>query len=245
MDSIAQVNAHAYNSMASSWEDAMKTNVGHKYLEKPAMRAELPDSLEGQTVLSIGVGTGGELEEILKRTPHHLVGIDISRELLNLASEKYPSIEFVEMDMERMSFPDETFDFIYSSLVFEYARDWDTFLKEVYRVLKPNGVLLFSTHNPSYWALKPATGREYTNTRGVTLKEHSATLPGDVEVVFYNHSNQESIREALEYACFGIEAFYTPSVVEADPEEDEKDKYDALKEKNAKNPLFLIIKAEK
>jgi len=245
MDTIAQANAQAYNSMASSWEEAMKTNVGHKYLEKPAMRAELPDSFEGQTVLSIGVGTGGELEEILKRAPLRLTGIDISKQLLGIASEKFPSIEFAEMNMEHMSFPDETFDFIYSSLVFEYARDWDTFLKEVHRILKPGGILLFSTHNPSYWALKPATGREYTNARGITLKEHSATLPGDVEVIFYNHPDQESIRSALEYAGFGILAFYTPSVIEIRPETAEEENYNALKEKNAKNPLFLIIKSEK
>lgn len=245
MMDLVQKNASVYNASAQSWEDAMKTNVGHKYLEKPAMDAELPGTLEDKEVLSIGVGTGDELKEILKRNPARVVGIDISRELLKIAAQKYPTVEFKEMDMTQMDFADEEFDVVYSSLTFHYALDWDVLLKEIKRVLKKGGTLLFSTHNPQYWGLKPATGNEHSNGRGITLKEHTALLPGDVAITFYNHPSQDSIKEALEHAGFSIESFFTPKVIEAEVHNDEKEKYEELKTKNSSIPLFLIVKATK
>lgn len=244
-DTVVQKNRQAYNTKAQSWEDEMKTNVGHKYLEKPAMDNELPETLEDQSVLSIGVGSGDELKEILRRNPTRVVGIDISSELLKIAAQKYPSVELKEIDMTQMSFTDGEFDFVYSSLTLHYAPDWDALLKEISRVLKQGGTLLFSTHNPPYWSLKPTTGNKSTNERGITLTEHTATLPGNVEITFYNHPDQASIKDALEHAGFVVQSFFTPSAVDAEIEGEEGEWYRELKEKNAKNPLFLIAKAKK
>lgn len=244
-DSVINKNRLAYNSKAHSWDDEIGTNVGHKYLEKPAMDNELPDTLAGQSVLCIGVGSGDELKEILDRKPKRVVGIDISDELLKLAKQKYLSVDMREMDMTKMSFADGGFDFVYSSLAFHYAPDWDVLLKEVNRVLKQGGTLLFSTHNPPRWTLKPKTDNKCTNERGVTLDEHTATLPGGVEITFYNHPNQESIRNAMEHAGFNIKSFFTPSVIDAEVDEEVEQSYLGLKEKNADNPLFLIVRANK
>lgn len=222
----------------------MQTNVGHKYLEKPAMDGELPESFSGKAVLSIGVGSGDELKEILKRNPARVVGIDISDELMKIAARKYPSVEFKEMDMSDMDFPDATFDFVYSSLAFHYAPDWDILLTEVGRVLKQGGTLLFSTHNPEYWGTKPSTGK-HTNPRGITLTEHTAVLPGEIEIIYFNHPSHASIKEALEYAGFDVQSLFAPSIVEAQPEGEEKEWYEELKQKNAKDPLFLVVKALK
>lgn len=242
---IVDKNREAYNTKAESWEESLKTNFAHAYLEKPAMDSELPESLADQSVLVIGVGTGDELKEILKRNPSHITAIDISGELLKIAAQKFPSIDFKEMDMSHLDFSNDTFDFVYSSLAFHYAPDWDVLLRELYRVLKKSGVVLFSTHNPVYWAPKSKTGNTHTNERGVTLTEHTAIFPGDVHVTFYNHPDQESIKEALQYAGFSIQSFFTPQVIDAEVTDEEKEKYEKLKEKNAKDPWFLVIKVVK
>ncbi len=244
MDSYIEKNKREYNAKAQAWENAVQTNAGHKYLEKPAMDNELPESFSGKSVLCIGVGSGGELKEILKRNPARVVGIDISDELLKIAASKYPSVEFKEMNMSDMDFPDATFDFIYSSLAFHYAPDWDILLKEVGRVLKQGGTVLFSTHNPVYWGSKPTTGN-HTNPRCITLTEHTATLPGDIEITYYNHPSQASIQEALEHAGFTVQSFFVPSVIDAETEGEEKEWYEELKQLNAKDPLFLVIQATK
>lgn len=247
-DSIIEKNAQEYDAHAKSWQASMGTNMGHKYLEKPAMEKELPVSLEGKSVLCIGVGSGDELQEILKRNPAYVVGIDISDELLNIAKSRFPNVEFQKMDMNAMNFPDSTFDYVYSSLTVHYAKDWDILCSEIYRVLKKWGELLFSTHHPDYWSRKTPTGNSYTNERGVTLTEHTALLPGDVTIIYYNHPNTNSICDAVRHAGFEIEKSLAPSVVEVEmdslPEQDIEG-YAKIKTKNAESPLFYIVKAIK
>lgn len=248
MDSITEKNQQAYDDRADAWQAALSTNVSHWYLEKPAMVDLLPPTLVGKRVLCIGVGTGDELEEIFQRHPDSVVGIDMSVKLMDIARVKFPTTEFQQMDMLQLRFPDKSFDFIYSSLTFHYTRDWDILLGEVNRVLVDNGELLFSTHHPGYWGLKPATGNTFVNPREVRTTEHTAILPGQVGITYYNHKNEEAIKDAVEHAGFKIEEAFVPLVVEvalSDLPPEHIEGYKVLKTRNEKTPLFYIVKAQK
>jgi ubiquinone/menaquinone biosynthesis C-methylase UbiE len=245
-DSVMERNANAFNRKAQSWQAAMSANVGHKYLEKPAMVKELPDSLAGKTVLCVGVGSGEELHEIIKLNPTKVVGIDISIELLKIAQARFPKVEFQKMDMTRTEFRDSTFDFVYSSLTFHYAKDWDALLSEIYRLMRKRGQLLFSTHHPEYWSRKSPTGNFYKNQRGVTVTEFTALLPGNVEITYYNHENADAILEAVEHAGFRIEKCVAPLVIDFPVDSlpsEEAESFRNLKAKNEQTPLFFIVKA--
>jgi hypothetical protein len=115
-------------------------------------------------------------------------------------------------------------------------------LSGVSRILTKKGSLLFSTHNPAYWALKSKTGETYTNTRGITLVQHTASLPGDVTILYYNHPNIDSIVDALTYCGFMVTTILNPNVVNIDQENNALVKLDI---KNKKIPLFLIVSAIK
>src|SRR3989344_3676522 len=160
-------NTQSYNKGAQEWAAKVPTGAGHMYLEKPAMEKELPPDLTGKSVLAIGVGSGYELDEVFKRNPSRVVGIDTSGELIKIASEKYPNAEFFVMDMMHMTFHDASFDCVYSSLAFHYSNDWDVLLAGVRQVLRKGGTLLFTTHNPNYWSSNPKTVNVHTNERGV------------------------------------------------------------------------------
>ena len=245
---ITTKNAFAYDEHAADWQAAHRLNVGHKYLEKPAMRQELPQSLAGLTVLCIGVGSGEELSEILSRHPEIVVAIDISEKLLKLAEKSFPQVVFKKMDMLKLDFQDASFDLVYASLALHYAHDWDALCRGIHRILRPNGILLFSVHHPDYWAKKPTTGNVYTNQRGVTLTEHNALLPGRVEIIYYNHPSVESMLDAVTYSGFNIEKAYAPSVVTADinkMEPEEIPLYQNLQQKNSATPLFFVVRAIK
>lgn len=222
----------------------MPSNLGHKYLEKPAMVSLLPTDLSGQSVLCVGVGAGEELEELLKRRPAKITGIDISEKLLEIARSRFPGGEFTKMDMTELTFPGSSFDFVYSSLAFHYAKDWDVLMSGIARVLKQGGTLVFSTHNPDYWRRKTATGNSYKNSRGVVMGEYTAVLAGGVPVTYYSHRNQQDIIEAVQHAGFEVETAFMAKVVEVDVLPSEKDAYEKLKEKNS-TPLFFIVKAIK
>jgi ubiquinone/menaquinone biosynthesis C-methylase UbiE len=250
MSSHTARNARAYDQRAHEWAAAIADDPGHKYLEKPAMEAELADDLSGASVLCIGVGAGHELPDLLRRRPARVVAIDVSSGLLRIAASRYPAVRFVQMDMSALALTDRSFDLVYSSLALHYANDWDHLLAGVHRVLRPAGTLLFSTHHPAYWAQKPRTGNLHANSRGVVLTEHVATLPAaNVEIVYYNHADERSISDSLRHAGFDVRACFAPDVVNlsaahyGELEASARERYDEIKGENQPRPLFLVVRA--
>jgi len=130
-----------------------KDSIYHSLYEKPAMYNLLPD-LNGKSVLSLGCGSGEDSQYLKTIGAKRSVGIDISKELVKIASESYPTCEFHVMNMEKLSFPDRSFDFIYSSLAIHYLKDWSPIFHEVYRMLKPGGQMLFSCAHPVWTSME-------------------------------------------------------------------------------------------
>ncbi|MCH5166993.1 MAG: class I SAM-dependent methyltransferase [Erysipelotrichales bacterium] len=125
----------------------------HRFVEKPMMKSMIPN-LKDKKILMLGCGTGEEskLLETFGADKENLVGLDLSKESINIARESYPEVEFVVGDMSILPFEDSTFDFVYSSLAIHYSATPDTVYKEVYRVLKKDGLFLFSLVHPIRWA---------------------------------------------------------------------------------------------
>ena len=123
----------------------------HRFLEKPMMRELLPD-LTGKKVLMLGCGTGEECLLLSQFGGVDMVGVDNSAESIRLANETYPEFKFSVADMHELPFEDETFDFVYSSLVVHYSGTPSVVYDEINRVLKKGGQLLFSIGHPMRWA---------------------------------------------------------------------------------------------
>ena len=84
---------------------------------------------EGSRVLEIGSGTG-ELLNAVK--PSYGVGIDFSEDMVKIAKEKYPSLNFICADAEEYE-SKETFDYIILSDLLSSLQD----IQEVFQRLKP------------------------------------------------------------------------------------------------------------
>lgn len=130
----------------------MRSNklFSHVYIEKPAMFAKLPD-LQGKHVLCVGCGSGEECNNLTDRGAK-VVGIDSSNELIKIAQQSYPDIDFQVMDMEHIDLAKESFDFIYSSLTLHYKAQWGNTLASIATAMKDNATFLFSTLHPLTWA---------------------------------------------------------------------------------------------
>jgi len=136
-------NAENYHRHVSDPNDS----TYHYYYEKPAIRAELPN-LNGLEVISLGCGSGVDTRWLADSGAKRVVGIDVSTGLLDIAKTENPDLEFHEMNMEKLDFPDNSFDLAYSSLAIHYVDDWTVPLKEARRILRPNGKYIFSCGHP-------------------------------------------------------------------------------------------------
>jgi len=105
---------------------------------------------EGQSVLDLGCGAGRTTTHVHKVTDK-VVGIDLSEVLIETAREKHDDIDFRVMDASKLDFPDGSFDVVIFSnngLCYLYPEEKRlTAIKEIERVLKKGGVLIFSSFN--------------------------------------------------------------------------------------------------
>jgi ubiquinone/menaquinone biosynthesis C-methylase UbiE len=165
------LNAAAYDAHVNNPSDS----IYHAYYEKPAMYAELPD-LGGLDVISIGCGSGVDAGYLKGIGPRKVVGADISEGMIAIAKRDHPGIEFSVMDMEKLDFPDESFNVAYSSLAIHYLEDWTKALTEAYRILKPEGMYVLSCGHPldQTWE-RVETESQVHNYLGASRNTHDAS----------------------------------------------------------------------
>jgi len=103
-------------------------------------------------LLEIGVGTGqlGECFGDLQ-----VVGIDISKKMLNLACKRGKYRELIHSSANRLPFLDSSFDGIYTAFMFHSERSPRRFIRECERVLRPGGRLVVVDLFPRYRDRKP------------------------------------------------------------------------------------------
>ena len=112
----------------------------------------------GQHILDIATGTGDVAFSINKKYDVTIIGVDISKKMLEVAQTKLDKIkatntkiEFLHGDAENLPMGDNSYDHICISFGFRNLGNYDQALKEFHRVLKPGGrimVLEFS-HIPN------------------------------------------------------------------------------------------------
>ncbi|WP_417852438.1 class I SAM-dependent methyltransferase [Weissella viridescens] len=114
----------------------------------------LPD-FEGKGVLDIGCGYGWHCQYCAEHGAASVIGIDPAQRMLDVAQSKnhYPDIVQYELgDAESIKFTDGQFDVILSSLALHYVADYDQLVQKMYRMLKPQGQLIFTVEHPLFTA---------------------------------------------------------------------------------------------
>ncbi len=102
-------------------------------------------------VLDVGAGTGF-LSLILAEMGHEVVGVDVSKNMIDRAKDKAKNkglkIDFRIDDAENLSFEDNSFDAVVNRAVLWTLPDPEKAVREWKRVLKPDGKLCFFVHEP-------------------------------------------------------------------------------------------------
>jgi SAM-dependent methyltransferase len=101
----------------------------------------VPAASPGARLLDVGCGTGHHLARY-RRLGFEVAGVDGSAEMLALARAANPGVPLQRVDLQRLPFPDATFDVVLSIEVLRYLPDPALALREMARVLRPGGVLV-------------------------------------------------------------------------------------------------------
>lgn len=111
-------------------------------IEQPIVQRILAGLPVG-VALDAACGTGRHAA-YLAELGHQVIGVDSSPEMLAVARQKLPNLEFREADLHRLPVPDEAVDLIVCALALTHLPDLELVLVEFARVLRPGGHLVIS-----------------------------------------------------------------------------------------------------
>ncbi len=117
----------------------------------------------GTRVLDVGCGIGGSSRILARDYGFSVTGITISPQQVKRAQELTPAgldVQFLVEDALAMSFPEGSFDVVWSIEAGPHMPDKDLFARELLRVLKPGGILAVADWNQRDDRAKPLKGWE-------------------------------------------------------------------------------------
>lgn len=109
--------------------------------------------LKNKNILEIGSGRGGGLAYISKRfLPSSAIGIDLDYQAVSFSNSyhSHDSLSFRQGDAQCLELDNDTFDAVINVESSHRYPDMNSFLSEVYRILKPNGYFLFTDFRYPY-----------------------------------------------------------------------------------------------
>ncbi len=146
----------------------------------------------GEHVLDLACGTGVVTREIAALMPEtgSLTAVDHSNEMLNVArllgNERGIEVEWVEADVSALPFADNCFDLAYCQQALQFFPDKLRALKELRRVLKPEGRAAFCVQreldvNPMLKA-QAAALEAHVGTDAAAAVKAICSLPDGAEI---------------------------------------------------------------
>ncbi len=138
-----------FSRAAKSYEAAaaLQKEVELRLLEHTEYVQEPP-----QRVLDLGSGPGRASGLLKKRWPKaQIIAVDLAVPMLQLVAKQsrfWRPIQRVCGNAMQLPFKDNSIDYVYSNLCLQWVHPLPDALKEIRRVLRPGGMLSFSTFGP-------------------------------------------------------------------------------------------------
>ncbi len=141
-----EASADRYDAVA-----VVQREVGSRLLERLDVLKMVPTS-----ILDLGSGTGQCTRALSQRYPEaRIVAIDLAEAMVSHTRRRFSWWQrrrkkhaFVSGDAENLPFADNSFDMLFSNLTVQWCNDLEQTFREFRRVLKPGGVLFYTTLGP-------------------------------------------------------------------------------------------------
>jgi SAM-dependent methyltransferase len=138
-----------YEVFADDFDDHAGKSLYNAHYDRPACLALLGD-VAGRTVLDVACGPGYYAEELTSRGAR-VIGLDLSPRMVELSRQRVPTGEFrlhnVADPLDWL--PDASVDLVLFALAIDYVDDRVPVLRELRRVLRADGALVFSRQHPT------------------------------------------------------------------------------------------------
>jgi ubiquinone/menaquinone biosynthesis C-methylase UbiE len=170
---------------------------------------EAKDYIINKDVLEIGCGEGYGAA-ILSEYAHKYVGVDKYK---TQNTDNIKGIDFIQMKVPYLTgFKDNSFDVVVSFQVIEHIQRDDIYIKEIYRVLKQDGIAILTTPN-----IKMSLTRNPFHVREYNIKELETLLSktfnnvkidgvfGDKIVMEYYKKNKEAVKKITRYDILNLQ----------------------------------------
>jgi SAM-dependent methyltransferase len=138
-----------YDVFADEFLDHARDGFYNAHYDRPACLDLLGD-VAGRSVLDVACGPGLYAEELVARGAR-VTGLDNSPRMVELSQDRVPSAEFRVHDLADPLdwMPDSSVDLVLFALALEYIDDRTSALRELRRVLRPDGALVLSRMHPT------------------------------------------------------------------------------------------------
>jgi SAM-dependent methyltransferase len=217
-----------YDAMAADYVAEVEKSPYIGLYEQPGLRSLVP-AVAGRRVLDAGCGAGRNSVWLVEQGAD-VVGLDASPEMLRRARTRVPAAALSLADLaEPLDLEDDSFDIAIASLVMHYLRDWVPTLRELRRVLRPDGAFVLSTHHPAA-ALKLSRSGDYFATELVVDRWSLAERDYDVE--FWRRPFR-----AIAKGGFGIDELSEPQ-----PLPECRNRFPQAWEPLTRQPQFLFLR---
>lgn len=175
-------------------------------LLKKIVWAQLGD-IRGMNILDFGSGEGITANHFAEN--NNVVAIEPSEEML---FNRWADFEYrqIQGDVTNLSdFEDNTFDMIICHNVLEYIEDKKAILAELYRVLKPHGVLSIVKHNRAGRVMQMAVLLDELEKANELLDGKNSTASKFGAIRYYEDEMISKWISGLKRKdCFGIRTFW-------------------------------------
>jgi ubiquinone/menaquinone biosynthesis C-methylase UbiE len=133
----AERQGRLWSTRARDWADLQQ------YLAKPSWLAVIAEHgpLLDREVLDVGCGAGG-FAELAAAAGARVSGIDAAPALVEIAAQRVPAGRFLVGELQRLPYPDHSFDLVTGFNAFQYAADPVRALRGARRVTRPGGAVV-------------------------------------------------------------------------------------------------------
>ncbi len=264
--------ARYWDENANVWADHVRQgwDTYREHFNNPAF-FEFMGDLGRKTVLDAGCGEGYNTR-LFARSGARMTGVDISERMIELARQeeqreplgiRYEVASFSDLgifnDGRRTS---RAFDAVVSSMALMDGPDFEGAVKEIFRVLRPGGELMFSIIHPCFmtrgygWVCD-----EDENPAGITVSHYFDREPWAEHWRFSKAPGSENAAFASEVEPFAVPRFprtlsdYLNALIEAGftlkriqeprPSQEMCEKHPWLQKWRDHAAIFLYVRAEK